>query len=81
MFKTLFGAAAGLALTASVGVAQEKMRISLQLPLKSHLGQNLVLFEQEVESRTGGAIDVEIYDSAHTLQGQRSSRCSWFGRH
>ena len=64
MLRTLLGAAAGLALTASVGVAQEKMRISLQLPLKSHLGQNLVLFEQEVESRTGGAIDVEIYDSA-----------------
>ena len=64
MLRALLGAAAGLALTASVGVAQEKMRISLQLPLKSHLGQNLVLFEQEVESRTGGAIDVEIYDSA-----------------
>ena len=40
------------------------MRISLQLPLKSHLGQNLVMFEKEVESRTNGAIDVEIYDSA-----------------
>lgn len=64
MFKTLLGAAAGLALTASAVVAQEKMRISLQLPLKSHLGQNLLLFEQEVEARTGGAIDVEIYDSA-----------------
>ncbi|MFK7751826.1 MAG: TRAP transporter substrate-binding protein DctP [Sedimentitalea sp.] len=44
--------------------AQEKMRISLQLPLTSHLGENLVLFEKEVEARTGGAIDVEIYDSA-----------------
>ncbi|MEE4188333.1 MAG: TRAP transporter substrate-binding protein DctP [Roseobacter sp.] len=40
------------------------MRISLQLPLTSHLGENLVLFEKEVEERTGGAIDVEIYDSA-----------------
>lgn len=40
------------------------MRISLQLPLTSHLGQNLVLFEKEVEKRTDGAIDVEIYDSA-----------------
>ncbi len=64
MFKVLIGAATGLALTASAVVAQEKMRISLQLPLKSHLGQNLLLFEQEVESRTEGAIDVEIYDSA-----------------
>ncbi|MDA5558553.1 TRAP transporter substrate-binding protein [Shimia sp. MMG029] len=64
MFKIIMGAAAGLALSASVGAAQEKMRISLQLPLKSHLGQNLVLFEKEVEARTNGAIDVEIYDSA-----------------
>jgi len=44
--------------------AAEKMRISLQLPLTSHLGQNLQLFEKEVEERTGGEIDVEIYDSA-----------------
>jgi C4-dicarboxylate-binding protein DctP len=54
-----------LVLSSSVmSLAAEKMRISLQLPLKSHLGQNLVLFEKEVEERTGGAIDVEIYDSA-----------------
>jgi len=50
--------------TTGMSVAAEKMRISLQLPLKSHLGQNLVLFEKEVESRTNGEIDVEIYDSA-----------------
>ncbi|WP_425093312.1 TRAP transporter substrate-binding protein DctP [Tropicimonas sp. S265A] len=64
MIKTL---ALGAVLAASVSgaaVAQEKMRISLQLPLTSHLGENLVLFEKEVEERTGGAIDVEIYDSA-----------------
>ncbi|MEM8729715.1 MAG: TRAP transporter substrate-binding protein DctP [Pseudomonadota bacterium] len=64
MYKVLLGAIAGVALTASAVVAQEKMRISLQLPLKSHLGQNLLLFEKEVEARTNGAIDVEIYDSA-----------------
>ncbi|MEO0959637.1 MAG: TRAP transporter substrate-binding protein DctP, partial [Pseudomonadota bacterium] len=40
------------------------MRISLQLPLKSHLGQNLVLFKDEVEKASSGAIAVEIYDSA-----------------
>ena len=40
------------------------MRISLQLPLKSHLGQNLLLFKKEVESRSNGDIKVEIYDSA-----------------
>ena len=69
MMKTLkqlalIGAVAAAALTATSALAQEKMRISLQLPLTSHLGENLQLFEKEVESRTNGAIDVEIYDSA-----------------
>ncbi|NDW43905.1 TRAP transporter substrate-binding protein DctP [Ruegeria sp. PrR005] len=64
MMKTLLGTALGLTLMATTASATEKMRISLQLPLKSHLGQNLQLFEKEVEARTGGAIDVEIYDSA-----------------
>merc|ERR1712146_444858 len=45
-------------------VAETTMRISLQLPLKSHLGQNLLLFKKEVESRSNGDIKVEIYDSA-----------------
>ena len=63
MKTLLIGAALG-ALVAGASFAQEKMRISLQLPLTSHLGENLQLFEKEVEARTGGAIDVEIYDSA-----------------
>ena len=44
--------------------ADVTMRISLQLPLKSHLGQNLLVFKDQVESKSGGAIVVEIYDSA-----------------
>jgi len=64
MFKQIMGATLGLALLAGGANAAEKMRISLQLPLKSHLGQNLLMFEKEVEARTNGAIDVEIYDSA-----------------
>lgn len=58
------GLAAALAFAAATAHAQEKMRVTLQLPLTSHLGENLQLFEQEVEARTDGAIDVEIYDSA-----------------
>ncbi|MEM9148631.1 MAG: TRAP transporter substrate-binding protein DctP [Pseudomonadota bacterium] len=54
--------AASLALPAAA--ADVTMRISLQLPLKSHLGQNLVLFKDEVETASGGSIAVEIYDSA-----------------
>lgn len=63
MKKTIYMAAC-LSLLGAAASATEKMRISLQLPLTSHLGENLQLFETEVEARTGGAIDVEIYDSA-----------------
>ena len=66
--KTAFaglGVALALALpTAPVWAADLTMRISLQLPLKSHLGQNLVMFKDEVEKESGGSIEVEIYDSA-----------------
>ena len=64
MLKKIAVAALGLTLVAGTAQAADKMRISLQLPLKSHLGQNLLVFEKEVEARTSGAIDVEIYDSA-----------------
>ena len=51
--------------TAQVAIGEETtLRISLQLPLKSHLGQNLVLFKDEVEKNSDGQISVEIYDSA-----------------
>ncbi|HMB74870.1 MAG TPA: TRAP transporter substrate-binding protein DctP [Kiloniellaceae bacterium] len=69
MFKALvLGTAMTLALTGAAQVtpaaAKETMRISLQLPLTSHLGENLTLFKKEVEERTGGEVEVEIYDSA-----------------
>ncbi len=61
-------AAAGLAaaalFAAPVSAAETTLRITLQLPLKSHLGQNLVLFKEEVETASNGEIAVEIYDSA-----------------
>ena len=64
MLRTLSGAAVAAMLATPALAADVTMRISLQLPLTSHLGQNLQLFEKEVETRTDGAVDVEIYDSA-----------------
>ena len=46
MLKKVIGATLGLALLTTAANATEKMRISLQLPLKSHLGQNLLMFEK-----------------------------------
>ncbi len=61
----LLAAAAMLALIISADAqAKTTLRISLQLPLKSHLGQNLLLFKEEVESASAGEIEVQIYDSA-----------------
>ena len=51
--------------TALVVEAEETtLRITLQLPLKSHIGQNLLLFKTEVEEASQGEIAIEIYDSA-----------------
>ena len=47
--------------------AETTMRISLQLPLKSHLGQNLLLFKKEVENRSNGEIKVSYFQGRPSL--------------
>ena len=64
LIKILIISFTSLFLTANAFAADVTMRISLQLPMKSHLGQNLLLFKKEVESRSNGEIKIEIYDSA-----------------
>ena len=55
---------AALMISTSAFAADLTMRISLQLPLKSHLGQNLALFKSKAEADLNGSIEVQIYDSA-----------------
>ncbi|WP_321342639.1 TRAP transporter substrate-binding protein DctP [Breoghania sp.] len=50
--------------TTGAQAEQTTLRITLQLPIKSHIGQNLLDFKKDVEARSGGEISVEIYDSA-----------------
>jgi C4-dicarboxylate-binding protein DctP len=65
LFHWALGAAVALGMSTGASFAADTtLRISLQLPLKSHLGQNLVLFKEEVEKTSNGEIAVEIYDSA-----------------
>jgi C4-dicarboxylate-binding protein DctP len=52
------------AATAAPAAAETTLRLTLQLPLKSHLGQNLTMFKEEVERESKGDIRIEIYDSA-----------------
>ena len=51
-------------LSALPAIAETKLRITLQLPLRAHLGQNLLLFKEVVEKASKGDLMVEIYDSA-----------------
>jgi C4-dicarboxylate-binding protein DctP len=56
----------GLVMAAQGATAAEDktLRITLQLPLKHHLGQNLLAFKEEVERQSGGSLAIEIYPSA-----------------
>ena len=49
--KILFMFVALLGLSANSSAADVTMRISIQLPMKSHLGQNLLLFKNDVEKK------------------------------
>lgn len=67
-FATLAVIATAMAVSASMttpaAAADVTLRITLQTSLKSHLGQNLTLFEKLLEEASGQSIDVQIYDSA-----------------
>ncbi|MBR9828912.1 MAG: C4-dicarboxylate ABC transporter substrate-binding protein [Oceanospirillales bacterium] len=52
------------ALTALPAMAETTLKVTLQLPLKHHLGQNLVDFKQEVESASNGDLKIQIYPAA-----------------
>ena len=64
LLTTFAAGSVALVMSASAFAAEVTMRISLQLPMKSHLGQNLQLFKKEVEAKSNGSIEVQIYDSA-----------------
>ena len=59
-------AAATLAAALAVGEAEagRTLRVTLQLPLSSPLGQNLLAFERRVEAASDGTVEVEIYPGA-----------------
>jgi len=70
MRKFLLGTVAALALTGGIvgatlsAAAQTTLRVTLQLPLKHHLGQNILEFKKEVEEKSGGDLKIEIFPSA-----------------
>ena len=64
LIKMLFIFVGFLGFISNSFAADVTMRISIQLPMKSHLGQNLLLFKNDVEKKSNGEIEVQIYDSA-----------------
>lgn len=60
--------AAVMALGATAADAKQTLRLTLQLPLKSVLGQNVLMFKEEVEKATKGEIEIQIYDSGQLYQ-------------
>ncbi len=57
--------AAGLSFAlAPAADAAKVIRVTLQLPITHHLGQNLTAFKEEVERETKGEIKVEIYPAS-----------------
>lgn len=62
MKHLLGGLAAAAMLAVTPVMADTTLRITLQLPLQSHLGQNLLMFKEEVEANSD--MKIEIYDSA-----------------
>lgn len=62
--KAALAAVAALLLTAAPAGAETKLRVTLQLPLSNHLGQNMLDFKAAVERETAGAVTVEIFASA-----------------
>ena len=63
IFAPLFAVALLLA-GAQCADAKTTLRLTLQLPLKSVLGQNVLMFKEEVEAATKGELEIQIFDSA-----------------
>jgi C4-dicarboxylate-binding protein DctP len=57
----LFSALATLALGAQAAAAETVMRVSHQLPPKHHIAQKIDAWAGDIEKRSGGSIDVQVF--------------------
>ncbi|WP_417429262.1 TRAP transporter substrate-binding protein DctP [Kiloniella sp.] len=70
MKKILPGLIAGAVFSSFVGAAQAEttLRLTLQLPLKHPLGQNISSFKEEVEKESNGELKIEVFPSAQLFK-------------
>ena len=53
------------------GHAKTTLRVTLQLPLSHHLGQNLIEFKKQVEEKSLGELEIKIFDAAKLYKDQQ----------
>ena len=53
-----------LLMSFSAEAEQIKLGVTLQLPITSHIGVNIVQFKEEVQRRTKGVVVVEVHDNS-----------------
>lgn len=68
MMKAVAGAALVLGLAAGAHAAQT-LRVTLQIPTKHILSENVLAFKKLVEEGSNGELKLEIYDSAQLYKG------------
>ncbi|MDX2205374.1 MAG: TRAP transporter substrate-binding protein DctP [Hyphomicrobiaceae bacterium] len=61
-----------LPLVASAQAQQVKLRITLQQPVTTHIGVNLMRFKEEVEKSSAGEIGVEIFDNSRLYKDNQA---------
>jgi C4-dicarboxylate-binding protein DctP len=49
-----------------------RLRVTLQLPMTNHLGVNLAQFKAQVEKRSGGTIQIEIFDNSRLYRDDQA---------
>ena len=75
--KSIFIAVASIIvsiLTWQNAIAEKTLRVTLQLPIEHHLGQNMLDFKQAVERETNGEIQIEIFPSAELYRDRDVSQ-------
>ena len=70
MKKILSGLITGAVFSSFVGAAHAEttLRLTLQLPLKHPLGQNISSFKEEVEKESNGELKIEVFPSAQLFK-------------
>jgi len=53
--------------------AKSTLRLTVKLPLRRVLGQNIAMFKAEVENATNGEIEIQFFNSGHVETRDRGS--------